>query len=80
MARITKTQKEINLATDVLFKVLVDTAIVYIQGEERAIERATDRAIDYIKLMEIKNPKLSRDEVKSMAIRMVEQNRHRIYK
>jgi hypothetical protein len=80
MARITKTQKEINLATDVLFKVLVDTAIVYIQGEERAIEQATDRAIDYIKLMEIKNPKLSRDEVKSMAIRMVEQNRHRIYK
>jgi len=80
MARITKTQEEINLATDVLFKVLVDTAIVYIQGEERAIEQATDRAIDYIKLMEIKNPKLSRDEVKSMAIRMVEQNRHRIYK
>ena len=80
MARITKTQKEINLATDVLFNILVDTAIVYIQGEERAIEQATDRAIDYIKLMEIKNPKLSRDEVKSMAIRMVEQNRHRIYK
>lgn len=80
MARITKTQKEINLATDVLFNALVDTAIVYIQGEERAIEQATDRAIDHIKQMRIKNPKLSRDEVKSMAIRMVEQNRHRIYK
>jgi hypothetical protein len=80
MARITKTQKEINLATDVLFKVLVDTAIVYIQGEERAIEQATDRAIDYIKLMEIKNPTLTRDNIRSMAVRMIEQNRHRIYK
>ena len=80
MARITKTQKEINLVTDVLFNVLVESATVYIQGEERAINQAVDRAMDFIKQMKIKNPKLSREEIKSMAVRMVEQNRHRIYK
>lgn len=80
MARITKTQKEINLVTDVLFNVLVESATVYIQGEERAISQATDRAMEFVKQMKIKNPKLSREEIKSMAVRMVEQNRHRIYK
>jgi len=80
MAKITESQREINAAESFLFNVLVESATVYIQGEERAIEQTTDRAMEFVKQMKIKNPKLSREEIKSMAVRMVEQNRHRIYK
>ncbi len=80
MAKITESQREINAAESFLFNVLVESATVYIQGEERAIEQTTDRAMEFVKQMKIKNPKLSREEIKSMAVKMVEQNRHRIYK
>jgi hypothetical protein len=80
MAKITESQREINAAESFVFNVLVESATVYIQGEERAIEQTTDRAMEFVKQMKIKNPKLSREEIKSMAVRMVEQNRHRIYK
>lgn len=80
MARITESQREMNIADQFLFNVLVESATVYIQGEGRAIEQATDRAMSFVRQMGIKNPKLSRDEIKGMAIRMIEQNRHRIYK